>query len=120
MARASYQRDIPGRLHVHLDNGEKWVATAEDLEKFNLVDRHAAYALFEEMLTEVLTKAGLIEGDITDAQLNAVRYLAETAIVHPHLLEHREHNAWAKVVEIERVLQDSALLDAHRQPAEKG
>lgn len=104
---ASYQRPIKATLHVHLATGEQWAVTEADLDNFGLVDRRGAYATFDDILTAVLTKAKLLNGSITTAQLNPVRYLVETAIVNPDLLYHPEHRNWDYVCEIERRLQDT-------------
>lgn len=102
---ATYDRPIKATLHVHLDNGESWEATPEDLERFRLVNRHNAYITFDDALSKALRDPGLIGRDVTDAQLNPVRYLVETAIVHPDLLDHPDHEGWRDVAELERRLQ---------------
>ena len=105
LPEATYDRPVKATLHVHLDNGETFQATAADLAKFGLVDSLDAYMRFDEALGKALRSAGLIGGDITDAALNPVRYLVETAIRNPELLDHPEHNGWRSVAAIERVLQ---------------
>jgi hypothetical protein len=102
----AYERPIKATLHVHLENGESWEVTPLDLDKFNLVNRHEAYMVFDDVLTKVLTDAGLIGGDITEARLNPLRYLVETAVVHPDLLGHPDRNEWASVADVEHALQD--------------
>ena len=109
-----YQRPVQARLMVHLDNDEDpWEATPEDFERFGLVDRHDAYMVFDDALTSILERAGMIEDGrlntarLNTARLNAVRYLVETAIVMPELLNHPDHEGWAHVAEIERRLQAS-------------
>jgi hypothetical protein len=107
---AQFNRPIRGTLHVHLDTGETWEAKPEDLARFNLVDRHDAYMAFDDALRQILRDAELIDGDITDAQLNAVRYLVEIAITSPDLLWHSGHEGWRSVAELERGLQVRAKL----------
>lgn len=107
---AQFSRPVRATLHVHLDNGEEWEAKPEDLAKFNLVDRHDAYMAFDDALRQILRDAGLIDGDITDAELNMVRYLVELAITSPDLLWHSGNEGWRSVAEIERALQVRAKL----------
>jgi hypothetical protein len=102
---SEYQRPVKATLHVHLENGEQWEVGPDDLAKFNLVDRHTAYMTFDDVLSHVLREAGLIGRDVTDARLNPLRYLVETAIAHPDLLDHPEHEGWREVAELERTLQ---------------
>lgn len=107
-----YERPVTARLVVRLDNGEEWEATPDDLKQFNLTETSEAYSRFERALSALLTSAGLIRGDVTDAKLNIVRYLAETAIVFPELLElDKRGSEWGKVVEIERTLQEARLFE---------
>jgi hypothetical protein len=103
---ASYDRPVKATLHVHLDNGEQWPVTKADLERFGLVDSLDAYMRFDDVLSEVLRSAGLIGRDLTDAELNPVRYLVETAIRNPRLLGHSENNGWSSVADLERALQE--------------
>lgn len=107
LVNAEYSRPIKATLHVHLATGESWEATPEDLAKFGLDKVHDAYFRFDQALGKLLGDAGLIERrDVTRARLNIVRYLAETAIVMPDLLDHPDHvEDWARIVEIERILQ---------------
>lgn len=104
---SSYTRPVKATLHVHLENGESWEVTKTDLEKFDLVSRHEAYAAFEAALIDILTRGGLLDGsrDIVDTELNPVRYLVETAITSPDLLDHPEHVGWVDIVMIERALR---------------
>lgn len=113
MSEASYDRPIKARLWVHLETGESWEATDVDLGQFRLIGVNDAYMRFDDALTEVLTEAGLIDGDLTDARLNPLRYLAETAICHPDLLKLSEHRRWSQVSDIERTLQDVAADELH-------
>lgn len=106
----TFNRPVRATLHVHLENGETWVARPEDLDQFNLVYRHEAYAMFDNALTKILRDAGLVGGDVTDAQLNEVRYLVEIALTSPDLLWHAGHEGWRKVAELERALQVRAKL----------
>lgn len=101
----TYQRPVEAKILVHLDNGEAFEATPGDLEKFGLVNARDAYMIFNDELCRLLTDAGLIDGDLTDAKLNALRYLVETAIVNPDLIGHSDHNDWDEVVDTERTLQ---------------
>lgn len=108
----TFNRPIRGTLHVHLENGEAWEAKPEDLDQFNLVDRHEAYMAFEYALGRILRDAGLLgpDDEITDARLNTVRYFVEIALTSPNLLWHSEHEGWRSVAELERALQVRAKL----------
>lgn len=107
----TYERPVEATLHVHLANGENWPVTDADLAKFGLVRRLDAYVAFDERLRNVLYGAGLLPtGDVTDSELNPLRYLVETAVAHPDLLDHPEHDGWAAITTIERVLQRTAEL----------
>lgn len=101
---ANYERPVPATLIVRLENGDEWEAGAADLEKFNLVDRSAAYWEWEKAYEKALREHAGFTGDITNARLNAVRYLVETAVSMPGLLDHVDHNGWRSVAAIERFL----------------
>lgn len=108
----TYDMPIPAKLVVHLDSGENWDATPEDLEKFNLVTRHDAYVSFDRTLDKILRAAGLLgeNRDLTDAKLNPLRYLVEMAVAHPDMLADPKYAAelqedWDRVAAIERALQ---------------
>lgn len=104
----SYERPIKAALYVHLDNGDQFEAGPDDLAKFGYVDRLDAYMRFNERLADTLMSAGLIERhkDLVRAKLNPLRYLAETAICHPSLLDHPEMAAtYAEIVTIEQALR---------------
>lgn len=105
---ATYERPVKATLHVHLDNGDSWPATEADLERFRLTDTLDAYIRFDRALDRALRVGGVLSGDLTNAELNPVRYLAEIAIGHPDLLDHPEHEEeWRAVAELERRLQQS-------------
>jgi hypothetical protein len=111
MQKATYERPVVATLYVHLDNGETWEAMPEDLERFNMVYRHNAYMKFNDAYSKALrAKEGLVGRDITDAHLNPLRYLVETAVVHPDLLDHPEHEGWKDVTELERRLDEFTRL----------
>jgi hypothetical protein len=103
--KVSYDRPVEAKLYVHLDNGEQFEAGPEDLKRFRLVRDLDAYMVFETKLREVLSEAGLIERDTTEACLNPLRYLVETALCYPELLDHPEHEGWKAIAELEQVLQ---------------
>ncbi len=76
------------------------------MRRFGYVHRNDAYMAFNDHLHTVLTDAGLVGRDLTDAWLNPVRYIAEVAINYPELLTHRDMaEVNARIVEIERHLQ---------------
>lgn len=106
----TYNRPVDATLHVHLDNGETWEATAEDMKKFGLVKRLDVYSLLDKKLRE-----GLPLDDITDAEINPLRYLFEVVLMYPtHFDEFPDkmEELLASVREIERRLQaDSARAE---------
>ena len=102
----TYDQPVEATLQVSLANGKTWTATAEDMAKFGYIDRLDAYMAFQKHLTAILSDAGLIQRDLTDAWVNPIRYIAELAICHPDLLAHRDvASVNARIVEIERHLQ---------------
>lgn len=109
MSDPTYDRPVKATLLVRLENGEEWEATPEDLEKFHLVNRLDAYMTFNRALTKALTEQGLLGGDgprdLTDTELNPVRYLGEISITMPHLLDHPEHEGWKMIADLERRLR---------------
>ncbi len=104
----TYERPIKATLYVHLDNGDQFEAGPDDLAKFGYVDRLDAYMRIDDRLADTLIAAGLIERrkDIVRAKLNPLRYLAETAVCHPALLDHPEMaGTYAEIVAIEQALR---------------
>lgn len=124
---AAYDRPVKATLMVRLANGEEWEATPEDLAKFRLVARNDAYMGFRRALDHILTNHGLLDYDsddyreLTDAELNPLRYFVETAICYPDLLDHPEHEAWLSVANLERRLRGlppvEAADDEHETPS---
>lgn len=113
---ATYERPVRATLHVHLDNGETWEATPDDLARFQLGQTYVASTAFAEALSDVLHSHGLLSDrkEATDAALNPVRYLAEVSINYPHLLDHPDHDGWSVIADMERVLRAAGF--AHRTP----
>jgi hypothetical protein len=105
---ADYDRPVKATLFVHLASGEKFPATAADLEKFGLIKALDAYARFDDALTKILDDAGMLPGgDLTNAALNPLRYLVEMAVRMPKLLEHPDMaSTFRNVVAIERLLNE--------------
>lgn len=79
----TYDRPVKATLHVHLENGESWEVTPDDLEKFGLVTRSEAYARFARLLRKALPW----RHELPASPLNPLRYLAEVALVFPHIFE---------------------------------
>lgn len=102
----NYTRPVPATLHVHLDNGETFPATAADLRRFDLVTTLDAYMRVDDAVTGVLHRAGAlpVDRDLTWAELNSVRYLIELAIRTPDLVEAHDHDGWSCVADLERAL----------------
>lgn len=82
---ANYERRIPAKLIVRLDNGEEFEATAEDLEKFGLVERTTFISKLRRIIVEGLaeSKAGKHGGEF---QLQPFISLLDTAAYAPEKL----------------------------------
>jgi hypothetical protein len=120
----TYERPHKATLYVHLDNGEVFEAKPEDLEKFNLVSRHEAYMTFDDAWSKILRRDDLVTGDITNALLNPVRYLVrylvETAIAHPNLLDYEEHGEWLEANRADAETEARQATEDERREAEAG
>ena len=83
----TYDRPVAAKLTVSLDNGETWEATPEDLRHFGYVSRSEVYRNFRGTLISALDGAGLLDDDtrrdLTDTELNPLRYLVEVAVSYP-------------------------------------
>lgn len=112
----TFDRPVAAKLIVRLDNGEEWEATPEDLEKFRLVNRNDAYTTVRTALIDILRKHGLLaqpgghsdgeaREELTDTELNPLRYFIETALAYPDLLDLPEHAGWPDVADLERRLR---------------
>lgn len=73
---ATFQLPTKATLRVVPEVGEPWDATAEDLRRFGLTQKSAAYARFHDWFCETL---GI--KDATGASLNVIRYAVECAIM---------------------------------------
>lgn len=134
---AEYERPVKATLHVHLENGDSWPATRADLDKFDLLPGLDAYMRVDDALTKALHDGGVLpaDRDITWAQLNSVRYLAELAIRMPELLARPDAEVPRNVADLERALtpvdvsglpagpwritgeaHDRAIVDAYDEP----
>jgi hypothetical protein len=109
----TFDRPVEAKLHVQLANGDSWEAREEDLERFGLVKLLDAYSSFAQQLSEALECSALLPtGDLTSAQLNPVRYLAELAICFPDLLSHSDTaGTMAQIIDIEWRLLSSAAAE---------
>lgn len=108
----TYERPVKAALFVRLANGEEFEATAADLARFGYVDRLDAYIRFQDRLARTLIDAGLIERDkhLTNCAINPLRYLAETAIGHPELLDHPDmRDTYDEIVAIELALRAAGM-----------
>lgn len=114
VAPVTYDRPIPGKLMVVLENGESWEAGPSDILKFGYVHRLDTYMRFRTKLYWVLQEGGVLpEGaDLTDAALNPLRYLVELAVCSPEVLEMEEtkQSLFPELVELERTLQSHEIL----------
>lgn len=116
----TYDRPIQARLQVHLENGESWEATPEDLEKFGYADHRGTYARFANALWDVLHARDLIDRDITEAMLNPVRYLVEAVVAYPETLGLVDPEDHAEIAVIEEFLQEHRAEIAKRVDARYG
>lgn len=106
--KTTYDRPVTGDLVVRLANGEQWEATPEDLERFGLIRALDAYALVDKKLCQALD--GLVD-DITDAELNPLRYLVEVCLCYPRHFEEfgaEMERLVAEVRQLEERLGDAA------------
>lgn len=107
MPNVTYDRPVDAKLVVQLSNGERWDATEADLKRFGLAERSEMYAAFDVALRDALTSNGVPVSDITDVELNPLRYLVEVVICYPDLLTHADHDRWSDVADLERRLRSS-------------
>jgi hypothetical protein len=77
----TYSRRIPATLHVHLENGEEWRATDEDLALFGYTSQAAMYDRFTKALAAALATDGLT-GALTNMAVNPIRHLVETTVAY--------------------------------------
>jgi hypothetical protein len=80
----TFDRPIPAKLIVRLENGDEFEPSKDDFDKFGLVNRLDTYVRFEQLFTEAL---GIPSGTLTDdgnEGPNLIRYLAECAIMYKH------------------------------------
>lgn len=108
--RPTYEVPVQATLVVRLDNGKEWEAKSEDFVKFGLVDGREAYWRFCDKLSRALCQySGLTEGDLINAAVNPIRYLAEVIFCYPpEFAEGPEMvETYAEIGQIERVLQAS-------------
>lgn len=103
----TYERPIKAKLIVRLANGEEWEAQDGDYAKFGLVKALHAYWEFSDRLLRALQDHGGIGDDeLTATALNPVRFLAETTLCHPDLLDHPEMaETYAEIGQIELALR---------------
>lgn len=105
---ANYERRIPAKLIVRLDNGEEFEATAEDLERFGLVERTAFISQVRRVVVDGLaeSKAGKEGGEF---QLQSVISLLDTAAYAPgNLTDEVKADYGQKFLDIEQVLEKNA------------
>lgn len=111
----TYDRPVKATLIIRLNNaaGEEWEATPEDLAKFGYINSRDTYALFRKHYANALHAAGLSgdgapDGyrDVSYAETRPLRYLIETALIMPELLDHPEHDGWAAIADIEQRLRE--------------
>lgn len=96
---ANFERPLRGRLLVELDtigdaDPERFVPNAEDLARFDLVNKYAVYERIKQVLGEGF--GGDLEDD-SDDRLCALRYAVECAIFYDHTpWSNSEGEAWAE------------------------
>lgn len=105
MPDVTYEVPVPAKLMVKLANGQEWEATPDDLRKFNLETRGSAYRRFSVALAETLRDADLLSGnDLTDAELNPLRYLVELCS-HDDVSIYYDESDKSQIAAIEQILQ---------------
>lgn len=104
----TYDRPVNAKLFVHLDNGEKWEANPDDLQKWGFINGHDAYIRWERHIAGVLRAGGMMtdDDDMTDSELNPLRYITELILCYPpDFLSHADGEVNEAVVAIEKKLQ---------------
>jgi len=107
MRQVTYDQPMAAELQVRLASGKTWKASSEDLKKFGFVDALETYMFFVKRLTAVLEEADLLPtGDITDAELNPIRYLVEVALNYQNIIGDSDMaETYEDIAEIERTLK---------------
>ena len=95
MSQVTYDRPMEAELQVVLENGETFLATHGDLEKFGYIDRLDTYSRFVRILERAYGRAtGVDEDHLTFVDLdltksanaelaNYIRYAAEVVMTFP-------------------------------------
>lgn len=102
---ANYERRIPAKLIVRLDNGEEFEATTEDLEKFGLVERTTFIGKIRKLIVAGLaeSKGGKEGGEF---QLQPVISLLDLAAYAPSsLTDEKTEEFMQQFLELEQVLE---------------
>lgn len=88
---ATYSIPATGRLMVRIDGiPEDREATEADIEMMGFVPKGSVHSRFRSFLWDALAEEDVLRGDLTDNQLNPLRYLSELAEHLPdHLLQDR-------------------------------
>ena len=126
--KVTYDRPVEAELVVKLNDGHTFPARPADYTKFGLINRLGTYSLFDTTLTRILTDNGLINHDsptetdgyreLTDTELNPLRYFIENVICFPELLNLPDHEGWANVANIETALRAVNKIRALHAPKE--
>lgn len=116
MTDITYSREINAKLHVHLENGETFEATPQDLTKFGYVSRSKAHSMVYDRLLSIMQDAELFDSDnyrdISDLEIAPIYSLVTTILMYPHLINHEDNKAtFARIAEIERILRESEIED---------
>ncbi|MFS0885259.1 hypothetical protein [Aeromicrobium sp. 179-A 4D2 NHS] len=83
---ATFDRPVVGTLHVHLENGETFEATSDDLRQFGLVDAQTEYMRVRAFLRDanilLSQRYGREPSDLSkNYGLNTVRYIVEEILL---------------------------------------
>lgn len=110
-----YQRPVPAKLVVQLENGEQWDATAEDLKNFNLFNGNDVFRehlrLLEGRLGQLAEAANLDSNDVE----NTDAYAALLTMVHSGAYPDQGEDSQAKLVRAINFFMEFAVQEAQEE-----
>lgn len=108
-AEITYERPVRATLHVHLDNGEIFPATTEELKKFRYIHQDETFSNGYQRLITLFKEAQLFDDsyrDVSDLEINPLFSFFTYVIQHPNLLDHWENEQmFVSMVNMERCLR---------------
>lgn len=108
MTEVTYERPVPAKLIVRLDNGEEFPATLEDLGKFGYVDKNTVLADWRAFVEDAIGSDLLS----ADSELNPLWIVLHQALKNPGSLNDGSmDNTKADVQELDRRLREHAASE---------